>query len=78
MTPKGPLSPMSLAKFAASSGKFSNITIVINMHQAFNGHWLLLRILCTLSHLIHMELGNWRRVTSRHETANLTKAGLQG
>lgn len=58
--------------------KFSNITIVINMHQAFNGHWPLLRTLCTLSHLIHKELGSWRRVTSRHETANLTKAGLQG
>lgn len=78
MTPKGPFSPMSLAKFAASSGKFSNITIAINMHQAFNGHWPLLRALCTLSHLIHKELSSWRRVTSRHETANLTKAGLQG
>ena len=38
MTPKGPLSSMSLAKIAASSGNFSNINIVMNMHQAFNGH----------------------------------------
>ena len=45
MTPKGPLSSMSLAKIAASSGNFSNINIVMNMHQAFNGHWPLLRAL---------------------------------